>query len=92
MEWANEKKKPTAEELDGIRRDFYTELKKNDGSEYEPEPLGVMQASLDRYLIKRTKAITESHYPSAQRHQVHSVPRKKKKCCGKKNVNVILQS
>ena len=56
LEWANEKKKPKSieslspEDLDEILRDFYTELKKKDGSDYEPESLGVMQASLDRYL------------------------------------------
>ena len=56
LEWANEKKKPKSienlspEELDEVLGDFYTELKKKDGSDYEPESLGVMQASLDRYL------------------------------------------
>lgn len=56
MEWANEKKKPKSienlspEELDEVLRDFYTELKKKDGSDYEPQSLRVMQASLDRYL------------------------------------------
>ena len=56
LEWANEKKKPKSienlspEDLDEVLGDFYTELKKKDGSDYEPESLGVMQASLDRYL------------------------------------------
>jgi len=56
LEWANEKKKPksienfSSEDLDEVLRDFYTELKKKDDSDYEPESLGVMQASLDRYV------------------------------------------
>ena len=56
LEWANEKKKPKSienllpEELDEVLGDFYTKLKKKDGSDHEPESLGVMQASLDRYL------------------------------------------
>ena len=29
---------------------FYTEIRKNDGSEYEPESLKSMLAALDRYL------------------------------------------
>ena len=47
---------------------FYAELKKKDGSDYEPESLGVMQASLDRFLkensyefsIARDQAFTSS--------------------------------
>ena len=41
LEWANEKKKPKSieslspEDLDEILGDFYTELKKKDGSDYE---------------------------------------------------------
>lgn len=56
LEWAKEKKKPKSienlspEDLDEVFRDFYTELKKKDSSDYQPESLGVMQASLDRYL------------------------------------------
>ena len=56
LKWANEKKKPKStenlapEELDEVLGDFYTELKKKDGSDYEPESLGVMQASLYRYV------------------------------------------
>ena len=40
--------------LDGILTKFYAEVRKKDGSEYEPDSLRVRQASLDRYL--RTKA------------------------------------
>ena len=56
LEWVNKKKKPKSienlfsEDLDEVLGDFYTELKDKDGSDYEPESLGVMQASLDRYL------------------------------------------
>ena len=37
-------------ELDGILQQFYAELIKSDGQEYEPESLKVMQAALDRHL------------------------------------------
>ena len=37
-------------ELDGILQQFYAELMKCDGEEYEPESLKVMQAALDRRL------------------------------------------
>ena len=83
LEWANEKKKPKSienlspEDLDEILGDFYAELKKKDGSDYEPESLGVMQASLDRYLKNKGYKVSiiqgrenskgESYYPSAQR-------------------------
>jgi len=56
LEWANEKKKPKSienlspEDLDEVLGDFYTKLKKKDGSDYKPESLGVMPACLDRYL------------------------------------------
>ena len=58
MEWANEKEPKSIEilspkDLDEVLGDFYTDLKKKDGSDYDPESLGVMQASLDRYLKNR---------------------------------------
>ena len=37
-------------ELNKVLGKFYAELCKKDGNDYEPESLGVMQASLDRYL------------------------------------------
>ena len=37
-------------ELDGILQQFYAELIKSDGQEYEPESLKVMQDALDQYL------------------------------------------
>ena len=37
-------------ELNLVLERFFAELRKNDGSEYEPESLAVMQASLDRHL------------------------------------------
>ena len=85
LEWANEKKKPKSienlspAELDEVLGDFYTELKKKDGSDYESESLGVMQASLDRHLKNKGYTVSiirgrefanskgESHYPSARR-------------------------
>lgn len=54
--WAKERsKKPdlenyTANELDTVLSQFYAELTKKDGKEYEPDSLRVMQASLHRYL------------------------------------------
>ena len=64
LEWAKEKKKPRSienlspEDLDEVLRDFYTELKKKDGNDYEPESLRVMQASLDRYLRNKGYAVS----------------------------------
>ena len=62
LEWANEKKKPKSIEnlspkgLDEPLGDFYTELKKKEGSDPdEPKSLGVMEVSLDRYLSKGYK-------------------------------------
>ena len=39
--------------LDGILTKFYAEVRKQDGSEYEPDSLRVMQASLDRHLRQK---------------------------------------
>ena len=39
--------------LDEILTKFYAEVRKKDGSEYEPDSLRVMQASLDRYLRQK---------------------------------------
>ena len=39
--------------LDEILTKFYAEVRKKDGSEYEPDLLRVMQASLDRYLRQK---------------------------------------
>ena len=36
--------------LDGVLQKFYLEVRKQDGSEYEPDSLKVMQAALERYL------------------------------------------
>ena len=45
-------------ELDGVLQRFFAQIRKNDGENYEPESLKVMQASLDRYL--RDKGCTYS--------------------------------
>ena len=37
-------------ELDAVLCKFYAEVRRKDGEEYEPDILGVMQASLDRHL------------------------------------------
>ena len=39
-------------ELNNILRRFYTELRKENGTDYEPDSLRVMQASLHRYLVE----------------------------------------
>ena len=39
--------------VDEILTKFYAEVRKKDGSEYEPDSLRVMQASLDRYLRQK---------------------------------------
>ena len=40
-------------QLDAILQQFYAELRKEDGSEYEPDSLRVMLASLDRYFQEK---------------------------------------
>ena len=39
--------------LDEVLTKFYVEVRKKDGSEYEPDSLRVMQASIDRYLRQK---------------------------------------
>ena len=39
--------------LDEILTKFYAEVRKKDGSEYEPDSLRIMQAALDRYLRQK---------------------------------------
>ena len=45
-------------ELDGILQRFFAQIRRNDGENYKPESLKVMQTSLDRYL--RDKRCTYS--------------------------------
>ena len=56
--WAADNHIQTEDELDTILQRFYSGIRKNDGENYEPESLKVMQASLDRYL--RDKGCTFS--------------------------------
>ena len=49
-------KSPPAE-LDTVLRQFFAEIRKQDGGEYEPDCLRVMLAALHRHLI-------EYHYPA----------------------------
>jgi len=82
-----------------ILGDFYTELEKNDSSNYVSGSLGVMQTSLDRYLkskgykvlIIRGREFGKSNKitfgtkarKNVQTQQMH-LSGKKKKCCGKR--------
>ena len=36
--------------LDGLLKKFYVEIRKKDGTDYEPDSLRVIQAAIDRYL------------------------------------------
>ena len=36
--------------LDALFNKFYVEIRKKDGTDYEPDSLRVMQAAIDRYL------------------------------------------
>ena len=36
--------------LDGLLNKFYIEIRKKDGTDYEPDSLRVMQTAIDRYL------------------------------------------
>jgi len=62
--WAKERKEREdienlpPEHLNLILERFYAELCKQDRSDYEPESLAVMQASLDRYLKERNYPIS----------------------------------
>ncbi len=40
----------TAGELDSVLQNFFAELKKKDGTDYEPESLCTMLAALDRHF------------------------------------------
>ena len=42
--------KYSPQELDSVLSQFYAEVRKRDGSEYEPDSLRVMQAALERHL------------------------------------------
>ena len=49
---------PDPRQLDAILHQFYAELRKEDGSEYEPDSLRVMLASLDRHsVLEKTKLL-----------------------------------
>ena len=54
--WAKYRGKPVEietllpAELDVLLQHFYAEVKKKDGSDYEPNSLASMQAGIDRYL------------------------------------------
>ena len=37
-------------DLDKVLQSFYTEVRKTNGDEYEPNSLASMQAGIDRYL------------------------------------------
>ena len=39
--------------LDGLLNRFYVEIRKKDGTDYEPDSLRVMQAAIDRYLCHK---------------------------------------
>ena len=57
--WAAHRGEPTdlatiqKDKLDGVLQRFYSELKKENGSDYEPDSLKVMQTSLNRYLLEK---------------------------------------
>ena len=46
--------------LDGPSNKFYVEIRKKDGTDYEPDSLRVMQAAIDRYV--RHKKISSEHH------------------------------
>lgn len=59
-QWANVRKTcqnledfVDAKSLDGTLAQFYAELTKQNGDEYEPDSLRVMQSSLHRYLVEK---------------------------------------
>ena len=60
VKWANERKQKQnledyeIEALDNALSQFYAELRKENGDDYEPESLKVMQAALERYLKSKS--------------------------------------
>ena len=60
--WAKERgkilKKYNPTELNKVLSEFYPELRKKDGSNYEPECLRVMRAGSDRYLRSKNYPVS----------------------------------
>ena len=56
--WKQTSQKFQKNEHDGISQRFYAEIRKNNGENYEPESLKVMQASLDRYLREKGRTFS----------------------------------
>ena len=50
----------SATELNMVLQNFFAELKKKDGTEYEPESLQTMLAALDRFLSEQWVEIQHS--------------------------------
>ena len=43
----------SSQALDGLLNKFYVEIRKKDGTDYEPDSLRVMQAAIDRYRLHK---------------------------------------
>ena len=56
-------------DLDKVLQSFYTEVRKTNGDEYEPNSLASMQAGIDRYLKEN------NYHVSIIRDRVFSTPR-----------------
>ena len=52
---ANELENIPVNDLDSILQSFFTEIRKSDGTEYEPECLRVMLSAIDRYLREKER-------------------------------------
>lgn len=48
----------TAKQLNDVLSQFYGEIRKKDGTDYEPDCLRVMQASINRYLLEKNYPIS----------------------------------
>ena len=59
LQWVHERsinpnlEETDAESLDEVLSQFFGEIRKQDGREYEPDSLRVMQSSLHRYLSEK---------------------------------------
>ena len=51
------------DELDDVLCGFYAEARLQNGDEYEPDSLAVMQGSLDRHLMNNGKSCNSSMSP-----------------------------
>ena len=79
--------KYSAKELNNVLGQFYGEIRKKDGSDYEPDCLRVMQASINRYLLEKKypiSIITGSQFEFSNKVMKGKIRELRQKGMGKK--------